>query len=178
MNDDLAAFARLIEVVRPWSKDLVVVGGWAHWLYRLHDTSNVPSYQALQTRDADLAFSLKAPPDGDIGTALKRAGFHERRSGEHVPPVTRYQLGEGDLGFYAEFLVPLYGSATKRDGSPDATVAASGVFSCLGRHSFTAFKAGKSLIDFGKFLVDLSEFPYRFERRGSIAERRARHRDG
>ncbi|MEO9037930.1 MAG: GSU2403 family nucleotidyltransferase fold protein [Gemmatimonadaceae bacterium] len=134
MNGDFAALARLLDVLRPWRKNLVVIGGWAHWLYRLHDKSNRPSYQTLQTKDVDLAFSLTSPPDGDIGAALKRADFHERLSGDHVPPVTRYQLGDGDLGFYAEFLVPLSGSATKRDGTPDATVAEAGVTAQKLRH--------------------------------------------
>jgi len=59
--DDLASIARLIAALRPWLGHLVIVGGWAHRLHRLHPLANPPSYLALRTRDADLAFSPNAP---------------------------------------------------------------------------------------------------------------------
>lgn len=126
--DDLADISRLIDALRPWLSHLVIVGGWAHRLHRFHALSNPPPYQPLRTRDADLAFSLKAPLEGDIGAALKAADFKEDLSGEHTPPVTHYHLGDDDHGFYAEFLVPLQGGTTKRNGEPaPRTVAKAGV---------------------------------------------------
>lgn len=32
--EDLANFARLVEAIRPWLAHVVIVGGWAHRLYR------------------------------------------------------------------------------------------------------------------------------------------------
>jgi hypothetical protein len=125
--DDSEAVARLIGALRPWLGEIVIVGGWAHYLHRLHPLANVPSHSPVRTRDADLAFSLTADLAGDIGAALGVAGFRETLSGEHVPPVSEYRLGDEDEGFYAEFLAPLSGSGLRRDGSPDNTVGKAGV---------------------------------------------------
>jgi hypothetical protein len=105
--DDFAALARLIQAIEPWRAHLVLVGGWAHRLYRLHPMANVPSYQPLLTKDTDLAFDNRAPLEGDIKSALAEAGFNEQLYGEHRPPMTHYALGDDDAGFYAEFLTPL-----------------------------------------------------------------------
>jgi len=112
----------------------VLVGGWAHRLYRLHELANVPGYQPLTTKDTDFAFSAGAPLQGDIKAALETAGFSEKLSGESQPPVTHYELSEDDAGFYAEFLTPLAGSGRKRDGKLDATVAVAGVTAQKLRH--------------------------------------------
>lgn len=125
--DDFASFARLVTAVDPWRGHLVLVGGWAHRLYRFHELATVPEYQPLTTKDTDFAFSAGAPLEGDMRAALEKAGFREKFSGESHPPVTHYELSEDDAGFYAEFLTPLVGSGTKRDGSPDATVSVAGV---------------------------------------------------
>jgi len=132
--DDFASFARLLEALRPWLNHLVVVGGWAHRLYRFHERANPPAYGALRTRDADVAFSITAPLDGDIAAALRSAGFHEEHSFEHAPPITRYHLGAGNRGFYAEFLVPLRGSRRTRRGRLDVTVGIAGLSAQKVRH--------------------------------------------
>jgi hypothetical protein len=54
--------------------------------------------------------------------------------GEHVPPVSHFQLGEEDAGFYVEFLTPLRGSSSRRDGSEEATMSAAGVTAQKLRH--------------------------------------------
>ncbi len=125
--DDFADIARLVGALRPWLAHLVIVGGWAHRLHRFHRLANPPAYQPLRTRDADLAFSLRAPLEGDIGAALEAAGFSAELSGENTPPVTHYHLRGDDQGFYAEFLVPRTGGPLRRNGTPDATVAKAGV---------------------------------------------------
>lgn len=119
--------ARLIDALRPWLGELVIVGGWAHRLYRFVPQANQPSYMPLRTRDADIAFSLTAALKGDIGAALKTADFCETFSGDHSPPVAEYRLGKEDQGFYVEFLAPLQGSGFGRSGAPDATIAKAGV---------------------------------------------------
>jgi hypothetical protein len=88
----------------------------------------------VQTRDADVAFSLEARLEGDIGAALRKADFQEDFRGEHAPPVIHYRLGDEDQGFYAEFLTPLRGSGVKRDGTPAATLARAGVTAQKLRH--------------------------------------------
>ena len=125
--DDAAAFGTLIEALRPWHAHVVVVGGWAHRLHRLHGNARALNYQPLRTRDADIALAPSLSLTGDIGAALRSANFHEEFTGEHVPPVAQYRLGEEDHGFFVEFLAPLRGSANHRTGRPDATVADLGV---------------------------------------------------
>jgi len=120
--------------IRPWRAHLIFVGGWAHRLYRFHPKATVPTYQSILTRDTDLAFANQAPLEGDIKIALAREGFTEELSGEHVPPVTRYTLGDDDAGFYAEFLTPLYGSERKRNGKPDVTIEKAGITAQKLRH--------------------------------------------
>jgi hypothetical protein len=132
--EDLANFARLVEAVRPWLTHLVIVGGWAHRLHRFHPLATSQEYQPLRTRDVDLAFSLKAPIEGDLRAALKQAGFEEELSGEDTPPVTHYYLGEEDAGFYAEFLTVKQGSGLRRDGKPDLTVSKAGITAQKLRH--------------------------------------------
>jgi hypothetical protein len=132
--NDLAPLARLIDALRPWLGDLVIVGGWAHRLWRLHPRAGTPKYLPLQTLDADVALSAESPLRGDIGDALRNAGFRQEFVGEHAPPATHYRLGDEEQGFYAEFLAPLRGSGRKRDGTADATVAKAGITAQKLRH--------------------------------------------
>jgi hypothetical protein len=132
--DDIAAFARLVEALRPWLDHLVIVGGWSHRLHRFHRLANPPAYEPLATRDADIAFSDRTPLHGDILAALRAADFKEEFFGDHAPPVAHYRLGKEESGFYAEFLAPLRGSGVRRGGSPDATILRAGITAQKLRH--------------------------------------------
>lgn len=132
--NDLDALGRLIQALEPWRAHLVLIGGWAHRLYRFHPGVNVPDYQPIYTRDTDLAFANKAPLEGDIKAALVQAGFSEHLTGEHKPPVAHYALSDSDAGFYAEFLTPLRGSGMKRSGEQDATMSKAGISAQKLRH--------------------------------------------
>jgi hypothetical protein len=131
--EDAVSFARLIEALRPWLGHLVIVGGWAHRLHRLHALAGAPTHPPVRTRDVDLALSLQAPLPGDISEALARAGFGQTFLGEDAPPVTHYHL-EDDAGFYAEFLAPLQGGEFTRRGRRDVTVARAGITAQKLRH--------------------------------------------
>ena len=133
-TDDLAKLERLMAALRPWREQLVLVGGWAHRLHREHGSARRPAYAAIRTRDADLVFAAEARLQGSLNRALKAAGFTELLSGDERPPVTHYHLGEDDQGFYAEFLMPSMGSARRRDGTADATVARGGIIAQKLRH--------------------------------------------
>jgi hypothetical protein len=131
--NDVAAFARMVHALRPWLPQLVVVGGWAHRLHRLHALSRPPAHQPVVTLDADVAFAPGAPLAGDMGAALRAAGFREELSGEHRPPVSRYVLARGGA-FEVEFLTAVRGSGRRRDGSADATLSRGGVTAQRLRH--------------------------------------------
>jgi hypothetical protein len=132
--NDLEAMTRLINALRPWLADLVVIGGWAHHLLRYHPDARAPAYEPLRTRDADIAFSSSAALEGNILEALQSADFQEELRGEHTPPVTRYALSDADQGFYVEFLAPRTGDGLRRNGQPDATIAKAGVTAQKLRH--------------------------------------------
>jgi len=132
--EDFDAFGRLVTALRPWLGQLVVVGGWAHRLHRLHPLAQALDHLPPRTRDADLAFSTDAAFAGDLRTALRDAGFTEELFGDDAPPATHYRLGDEDAGFYAEFLTSLHGSGVKRDGTPDTTVSKGGVTAQKMRH--------------------------------------------
>jgi hypothetical protein len=123
-------FARLIEALHPWLDQVVVIGGWAHRLYRLHPLAQRLNYDPLATLDTDIAVPAKLPVTGqDIHERLIASGFQEEKLGEARPPAAHYHLISGRTGFFAEFLTPLEGSASKRNGERDATVRVAGVSS-------------------------------------------------
>lgn len=108
-TDESAAFARLIHALRPYRGDLVLIGGWAHRLSRLHPLAQPVNFLPLFTQDVDLAIAKGvAPGEEDLRNLLLEAGFTERLLGEDQPPITRYQLGE-EGAFYVEFVAPLIG---------------------------------------------------------------------
>lgn len=76
-TDDLGQMMRLVEALRPWLGETVIVGGWAHRLYRLHPSAGSPAYQPVRTRDADVAFAPTARLAGNMATALKKAADSE-----------------------------------------------------------------------------------------------------
>jgi hypothetical protein len=131
---DTASFARLVTALRPWLGRIVVVGGWAHRLHRLHPLASPSAYPPLATLDADIALSDRGPLEGDIRAALREAGFHEAFFGDHSPPVIHYELGREDGGFFAEFLAPLRGDGRNADGSESVTLRIAGVSAQRLRH--------------------------------------------
>lgn len=132
--NDFAEFARLVEALAPWRHQLVFVGGWAHRLYRQHPSASTPGYAPLATRDADVAFKTWETFAGSIQQALADAGFSEHLTGDYRPPVAKYSLGHESSGFYAEFLTPLLGSGTRRNGDPDVTLQTAGITAQKLRH--------------------------------------------
>jgi len=128
------AFAKAVGALRPYLSDLVVVGGWAHRLYRLRPGATVPSFRPLVTDDADVAapafLATDRPP---IDALLTAAGFKEDLRGDESPPVARYILETAGEPFELEFIADLRGSAHKRRGR-DATVIVAGVSAQKLRH--------------------------------------------
>ena len=141
VDSDLEKFSKLVKAIEPWLDQVVVIGGWAHRLYRLHPLAHKVKYAPLMTMDADIAIPAKLPssdadiaipsklnaPKEGIGKLLHHAGFQESLLGDHKPPVSQYRLGAEAGGFYVEFLSPLTGSRYKRGGKPDSTVRVAGV---------------------------------------------------
>ena len=132
---ELDHFKRLVAALEPWLGQLVIVGGWAHQLYRLHPNAQALPYQALLTLDTDVAVPSTLPiGKQDIRERLLSYGFTEEFLGDLHPPATHYRLVSSNSGFYAEFLTPLTGSAYNRENKRKATVKIGGITSQQLRH--------------------------------------------
>lgn len=128
-NAELGPFARLIEALDPWLDQVVIIGGWAHRLYRLHPRAQALAYPPLTTLDSDVAVPARIEAkETNIRERLLAAGFQEEFVGEDRPPATHYRLGAHG-GFYVEFLTPLVGSEYGHKGKRKATKEVAGVSS-------------------------------------------------
>src|SRR5580658_4434276 len=122
-------FVRLVQALTPWLSQIVIIGGWAHRLYRLHPLSQRLQFPPLASLDTDVAVPENLPVlEQDLHARLRESGFEEEFLGEHRPPVTHYRLGDDAGGFYAEFLTPLIGGTENR-GKAAATISVAGVTS-------------------------------------------------
>jgi hypothetical protein len=123
-------FGRLITALEPYLDQIVIIGGWAHQLYRQHPSSQRLDYVPLMTLDTDIAILPGVPlREQDIRSRLIAHGFEEEFLGDDRPPATHYRLGDEASGFYAEFLTPLVGAVRDRTGRRSATTEISGVTS-------------------------------------------------
>ena len=92
-TSDLPAFARLVTALDPWLDRIVIIGGWAHRLYRLHPRAQALDYAPLTTLDTDIAVPSVLPVrERDIRDHLRAAGFVEEFFGDDQAPATHYRL--------------------------------------------------------------------------------------
>ena len=120
-NTDLEPFAKFVEALDPWLGQAVLIGGWAHRLYRLDSRARKLPYLPITTLDGDVAVPTKLKAEeSSVRERLLKAGFKEEFVGEDRPPATHYHYGQ-EGGFYVEFLSPLIGSEYDRHGKRKAT---------------------------------------------------------
>lgn len=132
---DLGQFSELAVALEPWLDQIVIVGGWAHRLHRLHPSAQSLSYPPLVTLDADVAIPRSLPVEGqDIRQRLISSGFTEEFLGRDHPPAPHYHLGDTSSGFYVEFLTPLVGGEYDRQNRRRATLRVAGATSQQLRH--------------------------------------------
>ena len=128
-NPELDGLSKLLEALDPWLPQIVIVGEWAHRLYRYHPLAQAVPYEPLLTLDTDVAIPIRLEVrKQDLRERLTSAGFKEHFRGEHQPPATHYRLGD-EGSFYVEFLTPLLGSERDRRGTLRATTRVAGVTS-------------------------------------------------
>jgi hypothetical protein len=122
-------FSKFVEAIDPWLEQTVLVGGWAHRLYRNDPRAKHLEYVPLTTLDGDVALPAKLKiEESTVRQRLIQAGFTEEFVGEDRPPATHYHYGPAG-GFYVGFLSPLRGSEYDRKGKRKATQEVSGVSS-------------------------------------------------
>ncbi|MBS2013717.1 MAG: hypothetical protein JST00_12570 [Deltaproteobacteria bacterium] len=128
MSSEQTAFAEAVGALRPYLAPLVVVGGWAHRLYRLTPGAVAPPFPPLMTDDADIATPHRvAIAHKSIGALLGEAGFEEVLAGDEAPPVAYYVKKTDVLELEIEFIANKTGSGVRRDGQRDVTTTVAGV---------------------------------------------------
>src|SRR6202007_3000410 len=133
-DPQLEAFSKFIATLEPWLGEVVLVGGWAHRLYRLDGRARKLDYLPLSTLDGDVAVPPKLKKEeSTVRKRLLEAGFEEEFVGEDRPLATHYHYGKGG-GFYAEFLTALVGSEYDRRRKRKATLEVGGISSQLLRY--------------------------------------------
>lgn len=133
-NAELEAFSKFIVALEPWLDEVVLIGGWAHRLYRLDSRARKLDYLPLTTLDGDVAVPPKLKKEElTVRKRLLDAGFQEEFVGEDRPPATHYHYGKAG-SFYAEFVAALKGSEYDRLGKRKATKEVGGVSSQLLRY--------------------------------------------
>lgn len=163
-DPEIGPFSKFIEALEPWLGEVVLIGGWAHRLYRLDSRARKLEYAPLTTLDGDVAVPPKLKQEeSTVRARLLEAGFEEEFAGEDRPPATHYHYGKGG-GFYAEFLAPLVGGEYDRSGRRKMTKEVSGVSSQLLRYI--------ELLMINPWKIELSEengFPLTHKRTIQIA---------
>src|ERR1700675_4081035 len=78
-NPDIDGLSKLLEALDPWLPQIVVVGGWAHRLFRYHPLAQTVQYEPLLTLDTDVALPVRLEGrEQDLRDCLASAGFKER----------------------------------------------------------------------------------------------------
>ncbi len=81
LNSDLEPFAKFVEAVDPWLGQAVLIGGWAHRLYRLDSRARKLPYLPITTLDGDIAVPQKLKvEESTVRERLLKAGFKEECS--------------------------------------------------------------------------------------------------
>ena len=86
-------FAQLVEALGPYLDRVVIVGGWAHRLFRSHPLAQALPYAPLMTRDTDVALPAGiAAGTENLRERLLSHGFHEaflaRRASDRLARTT------------------------------------------------------------------------------------------
>lgn len=115
-ESDLLSLVKTLEVLKPYLKDIVIVGGWVPLLYRRY--GRIPSrHPSVRTMDIDLAVPRRLKERGrpTIDELLSSAGYRVRVYGSDVSAV-KYELDSPLTEI--EFLTPEIG----RPGKATTTV--------------------------------------------------------
>ena len=107
MNTDLTPLVEVLEAVKPYLSDIVLVGGWVPIVYQ-QCTSMLPT---KMVRTADVDFACLPPlnvKEETMDNLLTRAGFRRELFGTEQVPLCRYIKRQLEI----EFLTPLRGDGS------------------------------------------------------------------
>lgn len=116
----------VLRAIAPYLDILVLVGGFAVSIYRLHPRAAPTQLIPLLTFDVDFAVpeKLQRTPGQGLSDLVAAAGLVPHLFGDHIPPVMKFfprKMGTptqaGPVEHYCvEFLTPLVGPPTNRRG--------------------------------------------------------------
>jgi hypothetical protein len=86
---ELEAFSRFVLALEPWLGEAVVIGGWAHRLYRLDPRARKLDYLPLTTLDGDVAVPQKLKKQESFGSAYWRIAQSMPACGRATSPEPR-----------------------------------------------------------------------------------------
>jgi hypothetical protein len=90
-DPEIVPFSKFIGALDPWLEQVVLIGGWAHRLYRLDSRARDLEYLPLTTLDGDVAVPTKLKvEESNVRKRLLEAGFKEEFVGQDQPPATHY----------------------------------------------------------------------------------------
>ena len=93
VQSDVEYFTRLVDALEPWLDQVVIIGGWAHRLYRQHPLAQPLDYEPLGTFDTDIAVPLDLPATGEqIRARLLERDFREPLKRQGIPPEKIRQI--------------------------------------------------------------------------------------
>ena len=119
----LGGFVHALKALEPRLVDIVIVGGWAWFLYRkyLGGARKLPGEFTL---DVDVVLPRPLLPGPDLYDLLKRADFEYEQSGDDTPPVTRYAWpSRQEAKVTVDFLTPARGAGSRPTLSAAGVVA-------------------------------------------------------
>ena len=107
-DPEIVPFSKFIGALDPWLEQVVLIGGWAHRLYRLDSRARNLKYPPLTTLDGDVAVPTKLKvEESNVRKRLLEAGFYEELRTTQCAKTTkiggtlrvgRLGLGAFDLG--------------------------------------------------------------------------------
>lgn len=118
-----AELRRIVEALGPYREDAVFAGGFVPLIYREARLYDQTRYAPLLSGDIDITMAASLPErDRGLREYLDEHGYVVVLSRSTEPPVHYYQPtehGQESLApLHVEFLAPLTGPGTERDGSP------------------------------------------------------------
>ena len=97
-DPELEAFSKFIVAIEPWLGEVVLVGGWAHRLYRLDPRARKLDYLPLTTLDGDVAVPPKLKKEKtNVRKRLLEAGFGEEVHRRGSPAGDPLPLRKGGI---------------------------------------------------------------------------------
>jgi hypothetical protein len=115
----IGGIVHVLKALEPRLGEVVIVGGWAWYLYRKYLTGSA-GLPGEFTLDVDVALPRPLPHGRGLDRLLEDAAFEEDMTGENTPPVTRYAWpSRKSPEAVVDFLTPARGAgieATLRTG--------------------------------------------------------------